>query len=157
MKAMLALADLGARVGQEVAVSDWFPVTQAVIDEFAEATRDAQWIHVDTERALLESPFRDSDGRRCTVAHGFLALALLPVMIADCVRIVGASSGANIGFDKVRFVNPVPAGSRLRGHFTLRRVDPVAGGVQIVWNVTLERAGDSRPALTAEWLTRVLE
>lgn len=156
MKAMIALADLPSHVGQDLAVSDWFPVTQAVIDEFAEATRDAQWIHVDTERAQIESPFRDASGRRCTIAHGFLTLSLLPVLIEDCIKIIGASAAVNVGFERVRFVSPVPSGSRLRGRFRLARVDPVTGGVQLAWNVTLEAAGEGRPALTAEWLTRLL-
>lgn len=153
---VIAIEDLSTHVDREVAVSEWLPITQAIIDEFAEATRDAQWIHVDTERALRESPFTDSNGRRCTIAHGFLTLSLLTVLIEDCIRITGAQAGINVGFDRVRFVSPVPAGSQVRARFRLAKVDRLANGVQLAWSVTLERSGDARPALTAEWLTRLL-
>lgn len=153
---IVPLDELPSWVGREVAVSGWFAVSQAIIDEFAEATRDAQWIHVDTERAARESPFTDSSGRRCTVAHGFLTLSLLPVLIEDCLRVTGAEAGINIGFDRVRFVSPVPSGSQIRARFQLVKVSPLPDGVQLGWNVTLERAGETRPALTAEWLTRLL-
>jgi acyl dehydratase len=153
---VVSIDGLRHAVGSEVAVSDWIEVSQAIIDEFAEATRDAQWIHVDTERAARESPFRDPGGRRCTVAHGFLTLSLLTHVIESCLRIDGAQAGVNVGFDRVRFVAPVPAGSALRGRFVLARFEDVPGGVQLTWQVTLERQADARPALVAEWLTRLL-
>jgi len=156
MMTVIPIEDLPTHVDREVAVSGWFPVTQAIIDEFAEATRDAQWIHVDTERAARESPFVDSNGRRCTVAHGFLTLSLLPVLIEDCIRITGAQAGINFGFDRIRFISPVPSGSQIRARFRLAKVERVATGVQLAWSVTLERAGETRPAVTAEWLTRLL-
>src|SRR5512134_1872251 len=152
----LTLGELLARMGHEVAVSDWYTITQHVIDEFADAINDPQWIHVDTERAARESPFRDSAGRRCTVAHGFLTLSLLTCLIESCLRITGARAGVNVGFERVRFVTPVPAGSWLRGHFTLAKLEDVRGGIQLTWHVAIERQGDTRPALTAEWLTRLL-
>jgi acyl dehydratase len=98
-------------------------VPQTVIDEFAEATRDAQWIHVDSERAARESPFRDNRGQRYAVAHGFLTLSLLTYFIESCLRVTGARAGINIGFDRVRFVSPVPAGSQLRGRFAPMRFE----------------------------------
>jgi acyl dehydratase len=156
MTVVLSVDQLRDVVGREVAVSDWIEVTQTIIDEFAEATRDAQWIHVDTERAARESPFRDSAGRRCTVAHGFLTLSLLTVLLENCLRIAGVQAGMNIGFDRVRFVSPVPAGSLLRAHFALAEFEDLRGGVQLTWVVTVERQGEMRPALTAEWLTRVV-
>jgi acyl dehydratase len=156
MTVVLTIDQLRDVVGREVAVSDWIEVTQTIIDEFAEATRDAQWIHVDTERAARESPFRDSAGRRCTVAHGFLTLSLLTVLLENCLRIAGVQAGMNIGFDRVRFVSPVPAGSLLRAHFALAEFEDVRGGAQLTWVVTIERQGEMRPALTAEWLTRVV-
>ena len=156
MTVVLTVDQLRDVVGREVAVSDWIEVTQTIIDEFAEATRDAQWIHVDTERAARESPFRDSAGRRCTVAHGFLTLSLLTVLLENCLRIAGVQAGMNIGFDRVRFVSPVPAGSLLRAHFALAEFEDLRGGVQLTWVVTVERQGEMRPALTAEWLTRVV-
>jgi acyl dehydratase len=153
---IVSIEQLRDAVGREVALSDWLAVTQNIIDEFAEATRDAQWIHVDSERAARESPFRDSSGRRCTVAHGFLTLSLLTCLIESCLRITGASAGVNVGFDRVRFVAPVPAGSLLRGRFVLARLEDLRGGVQLTWHVTVERQGEVRPVLTAEWITRLL-
>ena len=156
MTTILTVDQLRDVVGHEIAVSDWFEVTQTIIDEFAEATRDAQWIHVDTERAARESPFRDGAGRRCTVAHGFLTLSLLTVLIENCVRVAGVQAGMNIGFERVRFVSPVPAGSLLRARFALTRLEDVRGGVQLTWGVTIQRHGDARPAVTADWLTRLM-
>jgi acyl dehydratase len=156
MTVTIALEELAGAIGRELAVSDWIDVSQTMIDEFAEATRDAQWIHVDTERAARESPFTDAHGRPTTVAHGFLTLSLLTALIENGVRIVGARAGVNVGFERVRFVAPVPAGSRLRGRFRLARVEQVRGGLQLAWQVTVEREQDERPALTAEWLTRLL-
>lgn len=153
---VISIDELRDAVGREVAISDWIMVSQPIIDEFAEATRDAQWIHVDTERAALESPFRDSNGRRCTVAHGFLTLSLLTHLIESCLRITGVRAGMNVGFERVRFVTPVPAASRLRGHFGLVKLEDVRGGVQLTWLVSIELQDDMRPALTAEWLTRLL-
>jgi acyl dehydratase len=156
MTTVLSIDALRDVVGSEVAVSEWFPVSQAIIDEFAEATRDAQWIHVDTERAARESPFRNAAGRGCTVAHGFLTLSLLTCLIESCLRITGAQAGVNVGFERVRFVSPVPVDSLLRGRFALAKLEDVRGGVQLTWQVVVERHGDTRPALTAEWLTRLL-
>jgi acyl dehydratase len=157
MMATVALNDLPRHVGREVAVSDWFAISQPIIDEFAEATRDAQWIHVDTERAARESPFLDSEGRPSTVAHGFLTLSLLTMFIENCVRITGARAGLNVGFDRVRFVSPVPAGTWVRGRFTLARATRLVDGMQLHWDVVLERHGQERPALVAEWVTRLVE
>jgi len=153
---VVSIDHLRDRIGREVAVSDWIEVPQTVIDEFAEATRDAQWIHVDSERASRESPFRDNNGRRCTVAHGFLMLSLLTHFIESSIRISGARAGINVGFDRIRFVTPVPAGSFVRGRFALARYEDLRGGVQLAWLVTVERRGAERPALTAEWLTRLM-
>lgn len=156
MISVVSIDDLRDAINREVAVSDWFEVTQSVIDEFAEATRDAQWIHVDTERAARESPFHDAHGRRVTIAHGFLTLSLLTCFIESCLKITGARAGVNIGFDRIRFVAPVPAGSRLRGRFTLARLEDLRGGVQLTWQVSVERDEEVRPVLVAEWITRLL-
>jgi len=156
MTTIISIDHLRDQVGREIASSDWIEVPQTVIDEFAEATRDAQWIHVDSERAARESPFRDNRGQRCTVAHGFLTLSLLTHFIESCLRITGARAGINIGFDRVRFVSPVPTGSLVRGRFALMRFEDLRGGVQLTWQVAVERRGDDRPALTAEWVTRLM-
>lgn len=112
-------------------VSDWFTVTQHIIDEFADATRDTQWIHLDAGRAARESPFRNSAGERCTVAHGFLTLSLLSYFAGTSFSVAGMSAGVNVGFERVRFVSPVPAGSALRARFALARCDDIATGVQL--------------------------
>jgi acyl dehydratase len=135
-------------VGKEVAVSDWFAVTQERIDAFAAATEDDQWIHVDRERAARESPYAT------TVAHGFLTLSLLPYLMREAVDIVGARMGINYGLNRARFTGPVPAGSRVRARFVLASVEEIEGGVQSVWSVTVEREGEAKPALVAEWVTR---
>lgn len=150
-----SLSKTCARVGHEVAASDWLTVTQDVINEFAATTRDAQWIHVDTERAARESPFRNTGRQRCTVAHGFLTLSLLTPLFESAITITGVHAGVNIGFERVRFEGPVPAGSRIRGRFTLAEFEAVRGGDQLNWDVTVEREVDARSVLSARWLTRV--
>jgi len=152
----LTVAELRAAVGTEVAVSDWFTVTQPIIDEFADATQDAQWIHIDTERAARESPFRNAAGERCTIAHGFLTLSLLSHLADSSFSVSGMRAGINVGFDRVRFVAPVPSGSALRAHFMLAQCEDIPGGLQLTWQVTVERQGEQRPAMAAQWLVRLL-
>jgi len=135
-------------VGKEVALTDWMEVTQAHIDEFADATGDDQWIHVDRERAKRESPYKT------TVAHGFLTLSLLPYFFGGAVEIDGARMGINYGLNRVRFTGPVPAGSRVRARFQLASAEDIEQGVQMVWNVTVEVEGSDKPVLVAEWITR---
>lgn len=142
------IPQLRALVGQEVAVSDWLEVTQQRIDEFAEATGDFQWIHVDVERAEKESDY----GR--TIAHGFLTLSLLPCFLLEAIEMRGVRMGVNYGLNRVRFTGPVPSGARVRAHFVLAVVEDIKGGVQMTWNVSVEREGEEKPVLVAEWLTR---
>jgi acyl dehydratase len=150
------LSDLTTKVGSEIGVSEWFEVTQHVVDDFAGATRDVQWIHVDAERATRESPFRTQDGAGCTVAHGFLTLSMLSHWMDSTVVVTDRRAGINAGFNKVRFSGPVLVGSRSRARFTRASSDPIPGGAKLLWHVSVEREGQSRPVLTAEWLTRVL-
>lgn len=142
------IAQLGERVGQEVATSDWLEVAQERINEFAEATEDRQWIHVDPERAARESPFKQ------TIAHGFLTLSLLSELMKLAISVGGLKMGINYGLNRVRFVAPVPAGSRIRGRFTLAELEEIKGGVQATWNVAVEREGGDKPCCVAEWLVR---
>jgi acyl dehydratase len=135
-------------VGKELAVTEWLVVDQKRIDEFAVATGDDQWIHVDRERAARESPYRT------TVAHGFLTLSLLPQFLKEAVDIQGVRMGINYGLNRVRFSGPVPAGSRVRARFRLAAAEAIEQGVQAVWNVTVEREGEDKPVLVAEWITR---
>ena len=156
MTLALTLDALQARVGTEVAVSDWIDITQPMIDEFADAIQDRQWIHVDPERAARESPFRNAAGERRTVAHGFLTLSLLTRMLENALEVPDRRTGINVGFNKVRFTGPVTSGSRVRGRFTLLEVKPVPGGAQLAWNATVESEDTGKPVLVAEWLTRIL-
>ena len=136
------------RVGEEIAVSDWLQVTQARIEQFADATGDRQWIHVDQARAAVESPFKT------TIAHGFLTLSLLSPLIRESIRFTGLRMAINYGTNRVRFVSPVPSGARIRARITLSAVEAVAGGFQITWQVTIEREHGDKPACVAEWLVR---
>ncbi len=148
MATTIALDALPARVGSEVAVSDWFEVGQDRIATFAEATDDRQWVHLDPERCKRESPFGQP------VAHGFLTLSLLPAMLTSALAIDGMRMGVNYGLNKVRFPSPLPAGSRVRGRWTLRGADAVAGGWQFTWDVTIEAEGAAKPVCVAEFLIR---
>lgn len=145
---ILSVPQLRERLGAEVGVSDWFEVTQDHINEFAEATGDRQWIHVDPDRASRESPF----GR--TIAHGFLTLSMLSRMIEETITVTGMRMGLNYGFNRIRFTGPVPSGSRIRARFVLKALDDLEGGVQMTWGVNVEREGEAKPVLVAEWLTR---
>ena len=142
------VARLRELIGQEVGVSEWVEVSQGRIERFAEATEDRQWIHTDPERAARESPFKT------TIAHGFLTLALLSEMGRTAVAVGGVRMGLNYGLNRVRFVSPVPAGSRVRGRFTLAEAEEIEGGVQATWKVTVEREGGERPCCVAHWLVR---
>jgi acyl dehydratase len=139
---------LSGRVGQEIAVSDWLEVTQARINQFADATGDHQWIHVDPARAAVELPSKS------TIAHGFLTLSLLSTLIRDSIRFTGLRMALNYGLNRVRFVSPVPAGSRIRALITLNAVDAVTEGLQVTWQVTIERDGGDKPACVADWIVR---
>ena len=135
-------------VGKEVGVSGWLEISQERINQFAEATGDLQWIHVDPDRAAKESPFKT------TIAHGFLTLSLLSELGKLALSVGGVSMGINYGLNRVRFVSPVPSGARIRGRFMLTALEEIKGGVQATWNVTVERDGGDKPCCVAEWLVR---
>jgi acyl dehydratase len=141
--------ELRSLIGQEVAASEWFEITQERINAFADATEDHQWIHLDAERAKTDSPFKT------TIAHGFLTLSLLPHLAAQAFTVRGDfKMGINYGLNRLRFVSPVASGSRVRARFTLQAVEDVAGGIQITWAVTVEADGAQKPSVVAEWLVR---
>ena len=142
------IAGVREYVGRQVGVSEWLGVSQERIDQFADATEDRQWIHLDVDRASRESPFKT------TIAHGFLTLSLLSRLIKLALRLEGISMTINYGLNRVRFVSPVPAGSRIRGRFVLASVEEIDNGVQVVWNVTVECEGREKPCCVAEWLLR---
>ncbi len=148
-KIIEGIDELKQLVGQEVGISDWFEVTQSRVDEFADATGDHQWIHVDVERARTASPFGN------TIAHGFLTLSLLPLLASQTVKVEGDfKMGINYGLNRLRFPAPVVTGSRLRARFTLQSVEDVVNGHQITWAVVVEVEGAKKPSLAAEWLVR---
>jgi acyl dehydratase len=142
-----SLASLQPLVGQALGRSEWIVVDQARIDRFAEATGDHQWIHLDPGRAAA-GPFGT------TIAHGFLTLSLLPKMFETAFRVDGVRMAVNYGLNRVRFTAPVPAGSRVRGHFTLKSYEPIDGGAQLVVEARIELEGSDKPACVAESVTR---
>jgi len=147
-KTFQTLQDLSACVGQEVAVSDWITITQEQVNQFAEATGDHQWIHVDVEKAK-NGPFG------APIAHGFLTLSLLPLFFQNAVEVVQARMGVNYGLNRVRFMSPVPVGSRLRARMKLLSSEPIDNdGVQMVWETTIELEGAAKPACVAESVAR---
>ena len=149
MKTFANLAELAACVGQDVAATEWVTITQQQVNQFAEATGDHQWIHVDVERAQ-QGPFG------APIAHGFLTLSLLSQFFDKTIVVTSARMGVNYGLNKVRFPAPVPVGSRVRARFTLQSCTPVAGGprgqggLQLVTIVTIELEGSAKPACVAE-------
>jgi len=143
------LDELRARAGEEIGASGWHIVTQQQIDEFAKVTGDDQWIHIDVERARRESPYKT------TIAHGFLTVSLLPMLMREAVDFrANAKMSVNYGFNRLRFTGAVPSGSRVRARFTLNSMKDVEGGVEIAWGVVVEVEGKEKPALVAEWLGR---
>jgi acyl dehydratase len=148
MRVFESIQALEGLVGQTVATSEWFTVSQAQINLFADATGDHQWIHIDPVRAA-QGPFGT------TVAHGFFTLSLMPQLFASAFEIAGSRMGINYGLNRVRFPAPVPVDSRLRGHFKLLSFEALeANGAQMVWEVTMEREGSAKPVCIAESIVR---
>ena len=134
-------------IGKDLGYSDWVTIDQARINQFADATGDHQWIHVDPERAA-QGPFKT------TIAHGYLTLSLLPVLTAGLVRVDGVRMGVNYGVNKVRFPAPVPVDARVRARVEIVSVEDVGGGVQVTSRVTIERDGGDKPVCVAESVAR---
>ena len=147
MKHYDTLASLQALVGQDIGTSDWATISQAQINQFAEATGDHQWIHTDPVRAAA-GPFGT------TVAHGFLTLSLIPMLFDSGFAIADVKMGVNYGLNRVRFTAPVPAGGRVRGQFKLLNFEPLPGGAQLTVQVTIELEGSVKPACVAETVSR---
>jgi acyl dehydratase len=145
---VIDLVRLGDLVGREIAESEWTTVTQDRINAFADTTDDHQWIHVDAERARGETPFGT------TIAHGFLTLSLLSPLMRSAVTIGNSRMTLNYGLNRVRFVSPVPTGSRIRARFTVGKVEDLAESTQVTWNVIIEREGSDKPCVAAEWIVR---
>jgi acyl dehydratase len=141
------IKDLDGLVGQEVGLSDWLEISQSRVNEFADATGDHQWIHVDVERAT-----REMGG---PIAHGYLTLSLIPHLSAGLLPVKGVTRGINYGSDKVRFTNMVRVGKRVRLRQKLLGVEPKSGGVQLRSQCTIEIEGEERPACVAETLSLI--
>lgn len=148
-KRSISVDDIPASVGSEIGRSDWREVTQGMINAFADATDDHQWIHLDTARAAAETPFGG------TIAHGFLTLSLLSTLAFEALpELEGATMGMNYGFEKVRFTAPVKSGARVRAIFKLANADiRKSGRILFTYEVTLEVENTLTPALTATWQT----
>ena len=148
MKTFETLQDLADCVGQQVALTPWLEVTQEQVNQFAEATGDHQWIHIDVERAKA-GPFG------APIAHGFLTLSLIPKFFQTGISVKETRMGVNYGLNKVRFTSPVPVGSRLRANMKLLSATPIDNkGMQFAWEVTVEKEGAEKPACIAETLSR---
>jgi acyl dehydratase len=145
MRVFTDFDELKAAVGTEVGVSDWIEITQDRINQFAEATGDEQWIHVDTERAARESP------GGTTIAHGLLSLSLIPMFIRSIIGVKGLKNTLNYGANRIRYLTPVPAGSRLRARVTVMEAEDVPpDALRVTYKVTIELEGGKRPACVAE-------
>lgn len=150
MRTFSSAADITAAVGEELGVSEWVTITQEQVNQFAEATGDHQWIHVDPERASRESPFGGP------IAHGYLSLSLLPMLGWQIYAVSGAKLGINYGSNKVRFPAPVPVGAEVRLRSTLQSADETAdGSIQMVVSQVLEIKDHPKPAVVAETISRV--
>jgi len=148
MRTIASVEELKSLIGQEVAVSEWFEISQERINLFADATGDHQWIHIDAERCRKESPYGN------TIAHGFLTLSLLPAIMVSALSMPAGKMSVNYGLNKVRFPAPVPVGSKVRGRMSLLEVEDIPCGAQIVWQIIVEREGGDKPVCVAESITR---
>ncbi|MFZ4669756.1 MAG: MaoC family dehydratase [Microthrixaceae bacterium] len=137
-------------VGVDLGTTEWVVVTQERIGEFADATGDHQWIHVDVERARAESPFGGP------IAHGYLTLSLVNLFLPELLEVRGASMGVNVGLEQVRFPTPVPSGARIRGRGQVVSAEEAKGGVQVIVRVSVEVEGVEKPACVADTVSRFL-
>ena len=143
------LDELASKVGEEVGVSDWVTIDQARIDQFADATGDHQWIHVDAQRAAA-GPYGS------TIAHGYLSLSLLPALVGPLLHVEGVAMRLNYGLEKVRFPHPVPVGSRVRARVSIASVEPTRQGVRLGQSCVIEIDGVEKPACVAHTLTLLI-
>jgi len=149
MRNFETLQELAALAGQPISTSDWVSITQEQINQFAQATGDHQWIHIDEQRAKA-GPFG------APIAHGFLTLSLIPLFFGSAIHIAQTRMGVNYGLNRVRFTGPVPVGSRVRASIKLLRADAVEnGGFQFTWEVSTEREGVAKPVCVAESISRL--
>lgn len=145
-------ADFKSMIGKELPTGNWYTITQQMINDFANATLDKQWIHVDEERAAKESPFKS------TVAHGFMSVAMISKMLEEAFIIKSVKMGLNYGLNKVRFPNPVPVNSELRMLSSVKEIEDLANnGIKVTFTCTIEIKGQKKPACVAEFLAALFE
>jgi len=137
--------------GKELPTGDWIAITQQMINDFANATQDKQWVHIDVERAKKESPFKT------TIAHGFMSVAMVSKMLEDTITVKSAVLGLNYGMNYVRFMNPVLVNSRLRLKSTVKAIEDHKKGIKVTFLCTIEIENQEKPACVAEFLTLVFE
>ena len=145
------LTEFKSMIGKELPNSEWITVTQEMINDFANATLDKQWVHVDVERAAKESPFKS------TIAHGFMSLAMLSKMLEDLIQIDSVKMALNYGLNKVRFPHPVPVNSRLQMQSSIKDIEDQKQGVKITFSCTVVIEGFDKPACVAEFLGMMFE
>lgn len=145
------LTEFKGMVGKELPYSDWLTVTQEMINDFANATLDKQWVHVDEERAAKESPFKS------TIAHGFMSLSLVSKMLEDLIAIDSVKMGLNYGLNYVRFPHPVPVNSKLQMQAVIKDIEDQAEGVKITFQCKVVIKGFEKPACVAEFLAMMFE
>ena len=151
MKIFKNLEDLKTQIGQEIGTTPYLTVTQEMINDFAKATLDFQWIHIDVEMAKKFSPFKTP------VAHGFLTLSLAPKFMSDLFSVASVKMGVNYGANKIRFTSAVPSGSNVRMKGTLQEVEDVPNGIKIVMNCIFEIENQTKPACIAELISVLYE
>jgi acyl dehydratase len=148
MAVVTTLEELRGLAGREIAVTEWFEITQERIDKFADATEDHQWIHVDRERAQRESPYGT------TIAHGFLTLSLFSKFLKEAIQLGGLRMAINYGLNRVRFPSAVRAGSRIRARIILQSIRDAGDATEAIYSITIESEGAEKPCCVAEWLAR---
>ena len=145
-------SEFKSMIGKELPTGNWYTITQQMINDFANATLDKQWIHVDEERAAKESPFKK------TVAHGFMSVAMISKLLEEAFSIKSVKMGLNYGLNKVRFPNPVPVNSELRMHTVVKEIEDLANnGIKVTFLCTIEIKGQEKPACVAEFLAALYE
>jgi len=140
--------ELKQLINKEVAITNYFQISQERIIQFAEVTEDKQWIHVDMERAKTQSPYKT------TIAHGFLTLSLLSHLLLTAVQVNGIQTMINYGLNYVRFPAIVPANTDIRAHITLHSLEDIPNGLQVTWKIIIKCKNSEKPSCVAEWLTR---
>ena len=145
-------SEFKSMIGKELPTGDWYTITQQMINDFANATLDKQWIHVDEERAAKESPFKK------TVAHGFMSVAMISKLLEEAFIIKSLKMGLNYGLNKVRFPNPMPVNSDLRMHTSVKEIEQLANnGIKVTFTCIIEIKGQEKPACVAEFLAALYE